>query len=328
MLHSYQVMSFTASGNNRFTCSCFKGSSAVVSRKRKLAEVVPERHKHNYCPPSAVRSSCAVCGSGGSRSPRAAHVFPWQIAQLGTGRLSRGQRRDAELWGAVTAARQRARGPAGGSKPLRESGGGRAARSRGGGSWVGPTVRPLTALGRASRLAAAGVPRRPAAVRSPCTKGAGRWRPCPLAPPPSAAALGTACGRRRWAGVSRPRAGGPGLPVCRRELSCGFTSPPLVHLRQGSGLRVFVVSSKPSATLGCIANEHSLRTRSKQRCGARAPARTWQPSCKSSRPVPSRQRPPFAHKHLSEQRPAVPCFPLLPPPFPRPGPFSLSISSR
>lgn len=61
MLHSYQVMSFTASGNNGFTCSFFKGSGAVVSCKRKLAEVVLEPSKHNYCPDSAVRSSSVLC---------------------------------------------------------------------------------------------------------------------------------------------------------------------------------------------------------------------------------------------------------------------------
>lgn len=114
---------------------------------------------------------------------------------------------------------QRARGPAGGSKPLRESGGGRAARSRGGGSWVGPTVRPLTALGRASRPP--GSPSAPPrsgrrARRAPGGGGPARSHRLPpqprLGPPADGGAERASRGRVpagpgcRYAGVSCPAA--------------------------------------------------------------------------------------------------------------------------
>lgn len=278
-------------------------------------------HRGNttYCLHSALRSSPALCGPMGRPQPSCSSRFP------GANRSARHGLPFAPSpppWGAVTAARSARGARQGAAKPF-----GRAARSRGVGARWAACSRPSGAP-RASQPPPCWGAEFPGGARRRGSVATHWGRREVAAPPASTAsrrsrARGTACGRRRWAGPGcRPAA------WAALRLHCSASRSPPASLRQGSGFCVFVVSSKPSATLGRVVNKHSLRAGSMKRLplstGRDAElglglARGSRAAEQPSRPVPPCwQRPLFArgwrarHEHLSAQRPAVPCFPSPP----------------
>lgn len=246
-------------------------------------------HRANttYCPHSALRSFPALCGPMGRPQPSCSSRFP------GANRSARHGLPFAPSlppWGAVTAARSARGARQGAAKPF-----GRAARSRGVGARWAACSRPSGAP-RASQPPPCWGAEFPGGARRRGSVATHWGRREVAAPPASTAsrrsrARGTACGRRRWAGPGCRRAAWAAL-----RLHCSASRSPPASLRQGSGFRVFVVSSKPSATLGRVVNKHSLRAGSMKRLplsigrdaelglvrGSRA---AGQPS----RPVPSRR---------------------------------------